>query len=381
MRLTGGEFTALHQALSDAFVTYEDLDLMMAMSGRSLADIGAPGPKRVVVMKVIQYAAAGDWVEDLVAAARSANPGSRTLTEVAAAIGLEPAGVLVTEGAREQALPAVKRNLERLVDASRGLADFGTYAVRIHELLRRICAVEIGREAGTGFLIGPRTVLTNHHVVKRVIDGQLDPRSVTLRFDYRRIRDGKTVNAGVEVRLADGDEWLVDAAPPSSADTMPYDDRKLPAEHELDYAVLRTAETSGLQKLAGPSQEKRGWIEPFTDEYEFPADSALMIVQHPCNDPISYDSSPNAVLRVNPNGTRVHYRTNTMPGSSGSPVLNPELELVALHHAGEPGSPDHWKPCHQQATLATYNEGIPIAAIRRQLKARNMSWVFGSDAP
>jgi hypothetical protein len=106
-----------------------------------------------------------------------------------------------------------------------------------------------------------------------------------------------------------------------------------------------------------------------------------MVVQHPCHDPISFDDTMDAVVRTYPNGTRVHYRTNTMPGSSGSPVLNRDLELVALHHSGEPGSPDFRLECHQQVTPAKYNEGIPIATIQAHVAANGHGWVFGSDAP
>jgi hypothetical protein len=70
-----------------------------------------------------------------------------------------------------------------------------------------------------------------------------------------------------------------------------------------------------------------------------------------------------------------------MPGSSGSPVLDRNLELVALHHAGQPGSPDFGLDCHQQVTPAEYNEGVPIAAIQRNLAESGLSWVFGSEAP
>jgi len=31
-----------------------------------------------------------------------------------------------------------------------------------------------------------------------------------------------------------------------------------------------------------------------------------------------------------------HYRTDTAPGSSGSPVFNDQWEIVALHHSGVP---------------------------------------------
>ena len=32
----------------------------------------------------------------------------------------------------------------------------------------------------------------------------------------------------------------------------------------------------------------------------------------------------------------LHYRTDTAPGSSGSPVFNDQWEVVALHHSGVP---------------------------------------------
>ena len=72
----------------------------------------------------------------------------------------------------------------------------------------------------------------------------------------------------------------------------------------------------------------------------------------------------------------MHYTPNTMPGSSGSPVLDRKLELVALHHGGEPGEPDVWLPCNKQTTPASYNEGVPIARIQAHLAYQGLSWVF-----
>ena len=121
----------------------------------------------------------------------------------------------------------------------------------------------------------------------------------------------------------------------------------------------------------------RGWVTTPANPFVFAADAFLMVVQHPCHDPISFDDRDDAVLRLNPNGTRVHYRNNTMPGSSGSPVLDRDLELVALHHAGEPGSPDWMLPCKEQLAPAAYNEGIPIARIQADLAGHSLGWVFG----
>jgi V8-like Glu-specific endopeptidase len=264
-----------------------------------------------------------------------------------------------------------------MVDPQRGIADLGSFAARMLELLRQVCAVELGEESGTGFLIGPDTVLTNYHVVESAIAGGYPPRHIQLRFDYQRLRDGVTTNGGKVYPLAD--RWLVHASRYSDADTRAYDAKKPPGEDELDYAVLRTKDQVGADASSGVSPATRGWITPRRDAYGFPDDSFLMIVQHPCHDPLSYDEADNAVIRLNSNRTRIQYRTNTMPGSSGSPVLDRHLDLVALHHAGEPGSPDGWLPCREQVSPAHYNEGIPIALIQAHLLSLGQGSVFGGS--
>jgi hypothetical protein len=379
MRLTGPEYTKLASVLGDAFVDYQDLGVMLRRAGRRIQDITPPGPMATVVDAIIGFAETRDWVHELVAAARAANPGNAGLLEISAAIGLEPGGVPPGAVPPERALSEVSARLERMVDPQRGIADLGSFAARLHELMGQVCAVELGNEFGTGFLIGPETVLTNHHVVAKAIAGEFDPAGIRLRFDFQRLRDGLTTNAGVVFDLADG--WLVHAEKPSAVDRQVYSEAAVPAANELDYAVLRTRDKIGRQPPSGPVEAERGWLVPRAQPYDFPPDTFLMVVQHPCHDPISFDEVDDAVLRVNANGTRVHYRTNTLPGSSGSPVLDRQLELVALHHAGEPGSPDVFLPCNKQLTPASYNEGIPIDRIQAHLAGQGHAWVFGSDAP
>ena len=59
-----------------------------------------------------------------------------------------------------------------------------------------------------------------------------------------------------------------------------------------------------------------------------------------------------SVTAVRP--TRLRYNVNTAPGSSGAPVFNRLLELVAIHHVGK-----DW-PTVQMP----YNQGIPVDVIR-----------------
>ena len=63
-----------------------------------------------------------------------------------------------------------------------------------------------------------------------------------------------------------------------------------------------------------------------------------------------------AVIGLNGNGTRIRYRTNTDPGSSGSPVFTMDWDIVALHHYGDP----NWRN-------ALFNQGVPIELIRHRI--------------
>ncbi len=369
MRLTAEEYVALEGALLDAFPDYDELGAALRRADLRIQQIAAPGSMLAVVGKVITHAETRDRVPELLTAARALNPTNVALLELSAAVGTGP-GVPAAGLAPADRLPETHARLERMVDGDRGIADLGRFAERLHGLMRRVCAVELGNDAGTGFLIGPRTVLTNRHVVAKAADGAFPPDRIVLRFDYQRVRDGRVVNAGVEATLAE--DWLVHSAAHGGFDTTAYVEGAAPQPDQLDYAVLR---------LAGPLGAERGWVEPRAEAFDFPAGAFLMIVQHPCHDPISFDFVQDAVVRVVGERLRVQYRTNTMPGSSGSPVLDRDLELVALHHAGQPGSPDVWLPCGQQVSPAEYNQGIPIATIQAHLDSHGLGWVFGGEEP
>ena len=69
-------------------------------------------------------------------------------------------------------------------------------------------------------------------------------------------------------------------------------------------------------------------------------------------------------LWLDTDGTKMHYRTPTEPGSSGSPVFDPaEWTLVALHHAGLQQMPK------LSGKAGTYqaNEAFSVAAIQAAL--------------
>lgn len=81
-------------------------------------------------------------------------------------------------------------------------------------------------------------------------------------------------------------------------------------------------------------------------------------MQHPSGLPIKLALDTEGVIGYSPNERRMRYRTNTLAGSSGSPVFNQDLEIMALHHAGDPEYPD--------LNTGKYNEGIPIPALLKR---------------
>jgi hypothetical protein len=166
-------------------------------------------------------------------------------------------------------------------------------------------------------------------------------------------------------------DWLIDYSPYSPVDLEPEPKSGLPEIDQLDYALLRVEGApgdAGLGESPEPGAPIRGWIAIPDTAYDFPSDTPLFIAQHPKGTPLKLALDTNAVIELNENQTRVTYRTNTDPGSSGSPVFDQNWNLVALHHSGDPDS-----------IMPTYNEGIPLHAIASLLAQREFDHLLGDE--
>lgn len=97
----------------------------------------------------------------------------------------------------------------------------------------------------------------------------------------------------------------------------------------------------------------------------------VYVVGHPLGGGLSFSLQDNLLLDWD--DSRVHYRTPTEPGSSGSPVFNDQWELIALHHAGR----SDMRRLKGQPGTYEANEGISIQAIKAGL-ARKLG---GAAAP
>jgi hypothetical protein len=181
---------------------------------------------------------------------------------------------------------------------------------------------------GSGFLIGRNLMLTNHHVLPSAqvaADAQA-------HFNYQQDVQGL-------------------AAPMKPYALRP--DHCFVSSQEEDWTAVAVDEAA-----------ERDWgFLPLTRR-EARKNDRVNIIQHPGGGPKHLALFHNLVAYSD--ASRIQYLTDTLPGSSGSPVLDAQWHVVAMHRLGgwlvEPGS----KQAHFR------NEGIPINVILEGLAQRNL---------
>lgn len=333
MDLDGPQKKILRLALLAAF-NRQSLDRLLRDNNRqSLEELVKPSGLRDQVDELIEVAEEEGWLSGLISDAEGASANARIKN-------------LRADLALVQDLPSVSGGtLERTVNKAAGFANFEDWLEKITERRGWICRIEDPRDPrkalGTGFLVGPDLVLTNYHVVRDYLPGpggcspKVDTSQLACRFDFSTEQpqlDGIVVPAVTE-------SPFLSFAPFSRFD--PGDRGGIPAPEEADYALLRISRKIG-------DEGKRKW-NPLSNMVPRPAPpDTLIILQHPEGSPLKL--AIGTVQELNENETRLRYNTNTEGGSSGSPCYNFNLDLVALHHGGDP---DHSRD-------AEFNQGVPV---------------------
>lgn len=211
-----------------------------------------------------------------------------------------------------------------------GGADFlpARFLYRGAEAAASVCRINLPGGFGTGFLVSTTSfIMTNNHVIA----DKEEAREAVAEFQFEEGEASLTVNLNP--------------------------DRYFVTSKELDFTIVgcddpALADFQPIRLLRNPSTVTRG--------------EKVNIVQHPRGRPKEVALHNNDVLRVK--DKVVWYKTDTEPGSSGSPVFNNAWDLVALHHAG-------WVE-----NGVTTNEGVRMAAIVSHLMARQHSEATGSSA-
>jgi endonuclease G, mitochondrial len=174
---------------------------------------------------------------------------------------------------------------------------------------------------GTGSLVSPALLLTNHHVLPDAGTA----RSSVIEFNYQDGVDGQPLLA--EVHPLDPDRFFL-------------------ADEERDFALVAVRAT--------PAELARfGFNRLIEEEGKAIIGEFVTIVQHPRGEKKQVALRENRIVDIP--DRFLHYSADTEPGSSGSPVFNDQWEVVALHHASVP------LPERDQFT----NEGIRISRVCR----------------
>lgn len=208
------------------------------------------------------------------------------------------------------------------------------------------------RSLGSGFMVSPRLLLTNNHVLPDVGEASI----CQVEFNYQNGINTLPLPS-VVFELQPEVFFLTD--------------------QDLDYSLVAVAELA----LNGDTLSSFGWLPLIEQEGKILKGEYASIIQHPNGEPKQLALRENQIVDLLENF--LHYETDTAPGSSGSPVFSDQWEVVALHHSGVPRRDELERILAKDGTLWTpekgddkidwiANEGVRISRIVRHIRQQNL---------
>lgn len=183
---------------------------------------------------------------------------------------------------------------------------------------------------GTGWLLTPSLLITNHHVLNARDDNELDASDP----DFQKQALNTIVQFDVD--SPNGGSGAIQITELARCDA------------NLDYAIVRLVtaqERNGLDVDWSGFSPRRDEVVP------------LNIIQHPSGQPKKIAIRNN--LAIYANSPEIRYFTATLGGSSGAPVLNDRWRVVGIHR----GSIGTKVLSFQGRSSAIINLGTQMAAI------------------
>jgi endonuclease G, mitochondrial len=203
--------------------------------------------------------------------------------------------------------------------------------------------VEGGEAYGTGFLIGPRLLITNNHVLSSAAEAA----QAEAEFNYEHDVDG-VMRRAVQYNLDPGQLFYTST--------------------ELDITLVAVAPMSDY----GVPIERYGWLPLLPLSGKSVDGEWISIIQHPNGAAKQIAIHASQIIKLDPakvpgiTQSFIHYTTDTEPGSSGSPVLNDQWQVVAVHHKAIPA------PAKRGDSEIRWlaNEGVRVSAIFNHLESK-----------
>ena len=202
---------------------------------------------------------------------------------------------------------------------------------------------------GTGFLVSPRLFLTNNHVLDSVEAASASH----AEFNFQENAAGAMQPSEV-FAFTPAEFFLTDI--------------------EHDYTLVSITQDARLMNY--------GWLPLIPQTGKLVVGETVNIIQHPNGEPKQLSIRDNKV--IDELELFLHYRTDTAPGSSGSPVFNDQWEVVALHHSGVPHlSPEgklqstdgrDWEEwMGEQRIDWIANEGVRVSRLVQHMQAQDLT--------
>ncbi|GJE03747.1 DNA/RNA non-specific endonuclease [Methylobacterium isbiliense] len=197
---------------------------------------------------------------------------------------------------------------------------------------------------GTGFVVGPRLLLTNNHVLSTPDEAS----QVEAEFGYEHDLDGVLME-------------------PIAFNLSPHEIFYTSSELDITFVAVTPLSQEGIPL----ARYGRLPLLPVTGKVVH--GEWVSIIQHPGGEPKQIAIQASQIMALDQADvpevdldTFIHYSSDTEPGSSGAPVMNDQWQVVALHHKAVPKPQD--KKDDPLEFIA--NEGVRISAIFKHLESQ-----------
>jgi len=225
--------------------------------------------------------------------------------------------------------PPGKKELEKLTQGKSTLLPISFLEIGLKKS-KAVARVVTSLGLGSGFLLNNKYVLTNNHVI-----------------------DSKETAADAQINLNYQNSLTGGLLLYETVKLDPFSDKGFATSVQNDWTIVKLKDFTDKQVSTYEYLPLK--------EVTVQKDDFVNIIQHPGGDTKQIALYHNVVMAIN--NERVQYLTDTLPGSSGSPVFNVQWDVVALHHAGGE------MKLVGAADKLLVNEGININLIIKEIRA------------